>query len=336
VAVSVPRLYEKIYNGIMEARGIKKKVIDWAVDVADRVADIRLAGEEPEGLLGLQYSLADKLVFSRVRDAVGGELRFFVSGGGPLAPALNRFFYSIGLTILEGYGLTETSPVTNVNTVEDFRIGTVGKPVPGTEIRIAEDGEILVRGPQVMKGYYNRPEDTARAMDDEGWFRTGDVGEIDEDGFLRITDRKKDIIVTAGGKNVAPQPIENRLKSNPYVEQAVMVGDRRKYVSLLVVPAFESLEAWAGEQGLDWSDHKDLVDHPRVKEFMEAEVMKGLEGLASYETPKKIALLEEPFSIEGGTMTPTMKVKRGVVQKRFDDLIDRLYEEEAADVIHDR
>ncbi len=336
VAVSVPRLYEKIYNGVMEARGVKKKLIDWAVGVADRAADVRLAGEEPGGWLGLQYALADRLVFSKVKDAVGGELGIFVSGGGPLAPALNRFFYSIGLTILEGYGLTETSPVTNVNTLEDFRIGTVGKPVPGTEIRIAEDGEILVRGRQVMKGYYNRPDATAAAIDDEGWFKTGDVGELDDEGFLTITDRKKDIIVTAGGKNVAPQPIENRLKSNPYVEQAVMVGDRRKYVSLLVVPAFESLEAWARENGIDWGSRRDLLDEPRVRSFMEDQVREKLAGLASYEQPKKIALLEEAFSIENGTMTPTMKVKRGVVQDRFDDLIDRLYEAEAADVIHDR
>jgi long-chain acyl-CoA synthetase len=336
VAVSVPRLYEKIYNGVMDARGVKKKIIDWAAGVADRAAEARLAGREPGGVLAVQYAVANRLVFSKVKEAVGGELRIFVSGGGPLSPALNRFFYSIGLTILEGYGLTETSPVTNVNTLDDFRIGTVGKPVPGTEIRIAEDGEILVRGRQVMKGYYNRPDATAEAIDEEGWFRTGDLGTLDEDGFLTITDRKKDIIVTAGGKNVAPQPIENRLTSNPYVEQAVMVGDRRKYVSLLVVPAFEPLEAWAREEGIEWGDREDLVENSRVKEFVEGQVMAELADVASYERPKRVALLPEAFSIEKGTMTPTMKVRRGVVQKRFDRLIDQLYEGEAADAIHDR
>jgi len=336
VAVSVPRLYEKIYNSVMDADGLKKKLIGWAVDVADRVAELRLAGKEPRGLLALQYGLADRLVFSKVKEAVGGRLQFFVSGGGPLAPVLNRFFYSIGLTILEGYGLTETSPVTNVNTLEDFRIGTVGKPVPGTEIRIADDGEILVRGRQVMKGYYQNPEATAQAIDEEGWFRTGDIGVLDADGFLSITDRKKDIIVTAGGKNVAPQPVENRLMSNGYVEQAVMVGDERKFVSLLVVPAFEPLERWARDQGFTWGNRRELVALPEVVAFIEAEVRKGLEGFASYETPKKVALLAEELTQENGALTPSLKIKRRVVQEQFKDVIDGLYGHEAADVVHDR
>ncbi len=335
VAVSVPRLYEKIYNGVMEGQGLKKKIINWAVDVADRVADIRLAGEEPSGLLALQYRLADKLVFSKVKAAVGGRLRFFVSGGAPLAPALNRFFYSIGLTILEGYGLTETSPVTNVNTPENFRIGTVGQPVPNTEIKIAEDGEILMRGPQIMKGYYNRPEATAEVIDDEGWFRSGDVGVIDAEGYLTITDRKKDIIVTAGGKNVAPQPLENRLKANDFVEQVVMVGDKRKYVSLLLVPAFGNLESWARDQGITFSDRAALVADARVQRFMDEQVAREFEGMASYETPKRVALLADEFTVEDGTLTPTMKVKRRVVQERFDAVIDGLYEGEAADAVVD-
>ncbi len=246
--------------------------------VADRAADARLAGGKPSGLLALQYALADRLVFTRVRAAVGGRMRFFVSGGAPLAPALNRFFYSIGLTILEGYGLTETSPVTNVNTENDFRIGTVGKVVPGTEIRIAEDGEVLVRGPQVMKGYYNRPRETTEVIDGEGWFHTGDIGELDEDGFLKITDRKKDLIVTAGGKNVAPQPIENRLKANPFVEQAVLVGDRRKFVALLLVPSFVHLEAWARGQGLRWGDRADLIKLPEVVRYVDEADRGGAQG----------------------------------------------------------
>lgn len=331
VVVSVPRIYEKIYNGVMAARGVRKKLIEWAVSVADRAADLRLAGREPKGVLALQYLVADKLVFSKVKTAVGGRLRFFVSGGGPLAPALNRFFYSIGLTILEGYGLTETSPVLNVTTPEDFRIGTVGKALPGTEVRIAEDGEILVRGPQIMKGYYNNPEATAEVIDAEGWFATGDIGEIDGDGFLKITDRKKDLIVTAGGKNIAPQPIENRLATHPLVEQVVMVGDRRRYCVLLVVPAFGTLEAWAREEGISWETQVELRENPRVVAHVEQELFGMLSDFASYQRPKKVALLDEEFTLENGMLTPTLKVKRRVVMERLEEVIDRLYSEEAAD-----
>jgi len=333
IVVSVPRIYEKIYNGVMDARGAKKTLIAWAVGVADRAADLRLTGREPGGWLALQYRVADKLVFSKVKKAVGGRLRFFVSGGGPLAPALARFFYSIGLTILEGYGLTETSPVTNVNTLEDFRIGTVGKVVPATEIRIAEDGEILVRGPQVMKGYYNKPEATAECLDADGWLATGDIGELDADGFLRITDRKKDIIVTAGGKNIAPQPIENRLKTHPLVEQAVMIGDRRRYCIMLIVPAFGPLEAWARGAGIQWKDREELTTDPRVVEHVEAEALTLLGDLASFETPKKFALLAEELTEENGFLTPSLKVKRRVVDERFKVLIDGLYEDDE-DTVH--
>lgn len=325
VAVAVPRFYEKVHAAVMQVSGPKKAVVRWAVSVADRVADVRLAGGSARGLLGLQFALADRLVFAKVRAAVGGRIRFFVSGSAPLSADLNRFFYSIGMTILEGYGLTETSPVTNVNTEEDFRIGTVGKAVAGTEIRIAADGEILVRGPQVMKEYYNRPEDTAEAVEKDGWFHTGDVGQLDADGFLRITDRKKDLIVTAGGKNVAPQPIENRVKSNPLVEQVVIVGDRRKFVSALVVPSFPAVEAWAREQGVVWETHGDLLKNERVRSYLEDQVGRSFAGLASYETPKKIAFIEEDFSIQNGALTPTLKVKRKVVQERFKEIIDALY-----------
>ncbi|MEM7417684.1 MAG: long-chain fatty acid--CoA ligase [Gemmatimonadota bacterium] len=330
VVVSVPRIYEKIYNGVMGAEGFKKRIVEWAAGVADRAADLRLAGQEPAGVLALQYRLADKLVFSKVKNRVGGRLRFFVSGGGPLAPALNRFFYSIGMTILEGYGLTETSPVTNVNTDVDFRIGSVGKPIPGTEIRIAGDGEILVRGPQVMKGYFNLPDATAAAIDGDGWFATGDIGEIDAEGFLSITDRKKDILVTAGGKNVAPQPIENHLKTHAYVEQAVVVGDRRRYCTLLVVPDFGALGAWASSQGIEGGPEQ-LAQHPKVVAHVEAELLGMLGSFASYERPKKVALLAEEFSVENGMLTPTLKIKRNVVQVKLDDVIDGLSAGEAAD-----
>jgi long-chain acyl-CoA synthetase len=332
---AVPRVYEKIHAAVMDARGLKKSIIDWAVDVADRAAGLRLEGRTPSGSLSLQLRIADRLVFSKVREAVGGRIRLFVSGSAPLSPALNRFFYSIGLTILEGYGLTETSPVTNVNSETDFRIGTVGKAVPGTEVRIADDGEILVRGPQVMKGYYNAPEATAQVLDDDGWFHTGDVGELDEDGYLRITDRKKDIIVTAGGKNIAPQPVENRLRENALIEQAVMVGDRRKFPSVLVVPSFPALESWAEGRGLRWAGREDLVSLPEVVEHIESEVRREVAEFASFETPKKVALLAEEFTIQNGSLTPTLKVKRGIVQERYRDMIDRLYED-AAPPVSDR
>jgi long-chain acyl-CoA synthetase len=330
VLVSVPRIYEKIYNGVMEARGLKKRIVDWAVAVADEVAEARLSGGKPGKAISAQYALADKLVFSKVKAAVGGRVRFFVSGGGPLEPALNRFFYSIGMVVLEGYGLTETSPVTNVNTFEDFSIGTVGPPVPGTEVKIAADGEIFIRGPQVMKGYYNQPEATAEDIDADGWFATGDIGEIDDNGYLKITDRKKDIIVTAGGKNVAPQPLEIRLKTHALIEEAVIIGDRRKYLSLLVVPSFEALGAWAGENDVEWSSEEDLADHPDVLAHMEREVGEVLSDFASFETPKRIAILAEPFTIDNGFLTPSLKVRRRVIQEHFKDVIDGLYEDEAA------
>jgi long-chain acyl-CoA synthetase len=331
IVVSVPRLYEKVYAKVTQATGVKGKIATWARKVGNRWADERLAGRRPGPITAAQYAVAKSLVFKKLKAGVGGRLRYFVSGGAPLSPEINRFFFSAGIMILEGYGLTETSPVTNVNTPVDFpnnfRIGTVGKPVPGTEVRIAEDGEILVRGPQVMKGYYNRPEDTKEAIDEDGWFHTGDVGEIDEDGFLRITDRKKDLIVTAGGKNVAPQPIENILKKNRYIDQPVLVGDRRKFITLLLVPDLETLEGWAKEQGISVGDRSELLSAPGVQKLLEDEVTRELKDLARFEMPKKLVLLSEPFTIEDGTLTPTQKVKRRVVEKRYQDVIDHVYDE---------
>jgi long-chain acyl-CoA synthetase len=328
--MSVPRLYEKIYARVLEnavsAGGLKAKIFFWARAVGERWSDVKLSGREPGGLLAFQYGLAQKLVFSKLRERTGGRLRYFISGGAPLSPTINKFFYSAGLVILEGYGLTETSPVISANTPENFRIGTVGKPIAGVEVRIANDGEILTRGPHVMKGYYKNPEATAEAIDHEGWFHTGDIGEI-EDGFLKITDRKKDIIVTAGGKNLAPQPIENRIKTNKYVSQAVMIGDKRKFPIVLIVPDWDQLEKWSAEQNIVWTSRAELLKMPTVQAKMEKEVKSELTGLGSYETPKKIGLLEHDFSIERGELTPKLSVKRRVVEKTNAEIIESLYAE---------
>ena len=333
--ISVPRLYEKMYARVLGTAlaggAVKKQIFFWARRVGNRYADIRLAGDRPGALLRAQYALAQKLVFSKLQARTGGRLRYFVSGGAPLAPEIIKFFYAAGMTILEGYGLTETSPVISVNTPERFRIGTVGPPIPSVEVEIAPDGEILTRGPNVMKGYYNNPEATREAIGRDGWFRTGDIGEL-SDGFLRITDRKKDIIVTAGGKNIAPQPIENAIKSNKYVSEVVMIGDKRKYPVLLVVPNFEQLEKWARLRNLTWTDRAQLLSLPAVQQKMEQAVLGSLHGLAAFETPKKVALLEHEFSIEAGELTPTLKVKRRVIDQHYKQLIDSLYAEPRAQV----
>lgn len=328
IVVSVPRIYEKIYARVLEnalaSGAIKKRIFFWARQVGDKWADEKLAGRTPAGSLAFKYSIATRLVFSKLKARVGGRLRLFVSGGAPLAPEINKFFYSAGLMILEGYGLTETSPIISCNTPQHFRIGTVGRPIPGVDVKIAADGEILARGANIMLGYLNKPEATSEALDAEGWFHTGDIGEL-QDGFLRITDRKKDIIVTAGGKNIAPQPVENQAKMNKYVSQAVMIGDKRKFPIMLVVPNFETLEKWAKLKNLLWTNRAQLLAQPQVKAKIEKEVFGSLHGLAKFEMPKKIGLLDQDFSIEGGELTPTLKVKRRIIGERHKALVDALY-----------
>ncbi|MEO8336293.1 MAG: long-chain fatty acid--CoA ligase, partial [bacterium] len=328
LVLSVPRLYEKMYARVLEnalaGGSAKKQIFFWARKVAEQWADVKLAGREPSGVLALKYTVAQKLVFSKLQARTGGRLRYFVSGGAPLAAEINKFFYAAGLVILEGYGLTETSPVIAVNTPKAFRIGTVGRPLPGSEVKIAADGEILTRGPHVMKGYYNKPDATNEAIDPDGFFHTGDIGELTDD-FLAITDRKKDIIVTAGGKNIAPQPIENLIKTNKYVSQAVVIGDKRKFPVLLVVPNWDQLEKYAKLKNIIYTDRRQLLEMPTIQAKMDKEVREQLTGLAKFEMPKKIALLEHDFSIERGELTPTLKVKRRVIDKTYKAVIDKLY-----------
>ena len=332
--LSVPRLYEKIYARILEKVAAdppaRRKIFHWAMGVGRETFRHQVEGTEPGLFLRLKHALADTLVFSRIRERTGGRLRVFVSGGAPLAREIALFFGAVGLLILEGYGLTETSPVICVNTPQALRPGSVGKPVQGVEVKIAEDGEILTRGPHVMKGYFGKPEATAEAIDKDGWFHTGDVGVLDPQGFLVITDRKKDILVTSGGKNIAPQPIENRIKASPFFAEIVMIGNQRNFPSALVVPNFEPLQKWAKEKGISFEDRDDLVAKPEVLEHYDRLVKDLTKDLAQFEKIKKIALLAKEFTLEAGELTPTLKVKRRVVELKYKDMIDRLYEGAAA------
>jgi long-chain acyl-CoA synthetase len=329
VMFSVPRLYEKMHARILEKVAadppLRRRIFRWGLEVGQEAFRHRVRKTRPPASLRLQRALAERLVFAKIKKRVGGRLRVFVSGGAPLSREIAEFFGAVGLLILEGYGLTETSPVITVNRPDDFRPGTVGPPVDGVEVKIAPDGEILTRGPHVMKGYYKRPEDTAEAIDKDGWFHTGDIGFL-EDGFLTITDRKKDLIVTSGGKKIAPQPIEGALKRSPLIAEVVMIGNRRNFPAALVVPRFEALEAWARSRGIAFRDREELVRRPEIVARFEQEVKEAAGELAKFEQIKKIALLPREFSLEGGELTPTLKVKRRVVEQKYKDMIDRMYE----------
>ncbi|MFY9574598.1 MAG: long-chain fatty acid--CoA ligase, partial [Blastocatellia bacterium] len=331
---TVPRLLEKIYARMQknagDAGGLKKKIFDWSLSVARRCAQLTMMGKPLPPLLEFQREIADHLVFEKLREAVGGRIKRMVSGGAALPTDIALVFTGAGIPILQGYGLTETSPVIAVNSLEHNRVGAVGRLLPGVEVKIAEDGEILTRGPHVFRGYFNKPEDTAVAFDEdpaggERWFKTGDIGLFDQDGFLFITDRKKDLIKTSGGKYVAPQMIEGMINQSEYVEQAVIVGDKRKYVSALIVPDFERLRAWAKDQGLTTADKSELIADRRVVEMIKKDVNRLTGELADYEKVKRIALLAEEFSIDGGELTPTLKVKRRVVEEKYGELIESLY-----------
>lgn len=325
---SVPRLYEKMYMRLQEQATsgslLKRRILEWSVAAGREWAKEKLAGRRVGSWLRAKHGMADRLVFSKFRSRTGGRIRFFLSGGAPLARELGEFFYAAGLLILEGYGLTETSPVITFNRNNHFRFGTVGQPVSGVEVQIAGDGEILTRSDSVMMGYHHRPQETEEALA-EGWFHTGDIGVTDDEGFLRITDRKKDLIVTSGGKNVAPQNIENLLKTCPVVQNVVVVGNRRNFVSALVVPQFEKIEAYAQASGIPFQSREDLVKDPRIVEFVFDRINMATPELASFERIKRIVLLPRDFTIESGELTPTMKVKRNIVEARYQDLIDQVY-----------
>jgi long-chain acyl-CoA synthetase len=328
---SVPRLYEKIYARVLErvrnSSAVRQRLFHWAKGVGESWVDQRLERGRVSAGLAAQHWLADKLVFAKLRARTGGRLRFFISGGAPLPSDIARFFHAAGMPILEGYGLTETSPVIAVNTFQHVRLGTVGRPIPGVEVRIASDGEVITRGPNVMAGYYRKPEATADVLDRDGWFHTGDIGMLDPDGFLKITDRKKDLIVTAGGKNIAPQPIESMAKSSKFVTSAVMLGDRRRFPIMLIVPNLQTLTTWAESQGIKAASTEALLALPEVQTKMDREVRTTLRDLAGFEMPKKLLLLPRDFTAEAGELTPTLKIKRRVVEQRYREEIERLYKD---------
>jgi long-chain acyl-CoA synthetase len=331
IMVSVPRVFEKIYSRVMDtvlsSSSLKRKIFFWGIKVGKAAGGKTLAGKSVGPFLTFKRNLAHKLVYSKIIAKTGGRIRFFVSGGAPLSKDIAEFFYALGLIVLEGYGLTETAPVLALNTFEALRFGTVGKILPGVEVMIAPDGEILAKGPNVMKGYYKKAAETQDVFEN-GWFKTGDIGFIDADGFLTITDRKKDLIVTAGGKNIAPQPIENILKTNPYISNAVVVGDRRRFITALIVPNFEKIEEYAKFAKIPFADRAELVRNEQIVNFFRSEIERSTPNLASYERIKKIAILDHEFEIERDEITPTLKVKRNIIENKYQDVIEGLYRDD--------
>jgi long-chain acyl-CoA synthetase len=331
IMLCVPRLFEKIYAKIKDkaAEGGKLKagLLQWAVSVGKTYAQHTLNRQRVPPLLAFKYRLASRIVFSKWREAVGGRVRLFVSGGAALPDEIGYIFVGAGLPIVQGYGLTETSPVICASNLEENRIGTVGRPIRNVEVRIAKDGEIEVRGPNIMRGYYNKPEATAAVFTEDGWFKTGDIGTLDSDGFLCITDRKKELFKTSGGKYIAPQPIEQRIKQSRFVNQVVLVGDGRKFPAALIVPDWEQLRSYAQLKGLDLKTPAEFCRHPRILDLFQRQVDAVTADMAQYERVKRVALIEHELTIEGGEMTPTLKVKRRVVDEKYRDLINLLYEE---------
>lgn len=331
VLVGVPRIFEKIYQRIREAAAERGKVsialLAWSLSVAREYAEFVLAHKPVPALLKFKHSIASKLVFSKWQRAFGGKMRLLVSGGAALPEDLAYVYVGAGIPIVQGYGLTETSPVITTSSVDEIRPGTVGKAIPNVEVRIAEDGEIEVRGPNVMRGYYNKPEETRAVFTSDGWFKTGDVGALDKDGFLCITDRKKELFKTSGGKYIAPQPIESAIKGSRFVNQVVLIGAERKFPAALIVPVWEQLESYCKLKGISVASRSELCSHPRIIDLIQRQIDALTPNLAKYERIKKIALLENEFTIEGGELTPTLKVKRRVIDEKYRDVIEKLYEE---------
>jgi long-chain acyl-CoA synthetase len=328
---TVPRLLEKIYARVIEnaesGSPLKKKIFWWAINIGGKYIQAKAVGKV-SGWLNYRYNLATKLVFSKLQQRVGGRLRFFASGGAPLSKEIAEFLYKAGILVLEGYGLTESSPVICVNHEQKFKFGSVGPVIPGVEVKIAPDGEILTRGPHVMKGYYKKPEATAESIDADGWLATGDIGYFDNEGFLAITDRKKNIIVTSGGKNVTPASIENSIVLSPYIEQVLVIGDKRRFLSALIVPSFNSLTKYAIEQVITHTNIEELIANEKVIQLIKDEIQKRTVDFAPFEQIKKFILLPKEFTIESGDLTPSLKIKRKVVEQKYAGQIEKLYEED--------
>jgi long-chain acyl-CoA synthetase len=325
IFVGVPRVYEKIRLQVEQtaASGVKRKVLNWALATGREYREQTLAGETPTTK---SWRVADRLVFSKIRQGMGGRVRLHISGGAPLGRDLAAWYADVGIRIHEGYGLTETSPVIAVHNPVAHKLGTVGKPLSNVEVRIADDGEILVRGPSVFRGYWNKPDETRAAFVD-GFFKTGDIGHLDADGFLSVTDRKKDLIKTSGGKFLAPQPIERALTANALLAEAVVIGEKRKFPAVLIIPYFPLLEDWARQNEVLFTSRKDLIAHPRIVALYEGIVDDLNQGLARFERLKRVMLVAEEFSIASGTLTPSMKLRRRAIEQRFQTLIDEMYQE---------
>lgn len=329
IITTVPRLFERIYSRVIKqvdaGSPLKKRIFYWGIDVGHRYARAVRAGSVPL-FLRLQRAIANALVYSKLRERTGGKMRFFVSGGAALGKEFGEFFEAVGLAIIEGYGLTESSPVISVNQINRYKFGTVGHAIPGVEVKIAGDGEILARGPNIMKGYYNNEEATRQAIDEDGWLHTGDIGLIDSEGFIHITDRKKHLFVSSGGKNIAPQPIENLFLSSKYIEQFMLIGDRRMFLTALIVPDFDSLKEYADSRNIPYTSIADLVKDPSINDLIDTEINDIQKDMANYERVRRFTLLEKQFSIEEGELTPTQKVRRKVIEERYGHLIDNMYE----------